>query len=215
MPYSVPSYGTSVAAVGHSVASEHFVESQLPLANELPSRGSLRDRARCAPLCLDEIVNSGPPLHHAAISTEVTSAPAPRTPPKAVNDSVVVLPAQTMSPESHQSALNLPRLLGNLHPNRGASSKHPHTHIAKQIDTRVSAPLQGSIDVQSSNGFEPCVPASPEGWPTLLTPNTLGNLRSSVQNTFVHVANLPHRHQLARVVHIRCLAIWDPLAICY
>lgn len=164
---------TNAVAVAPAVPPTQMQTYPLPTA---PREGSFRDRARCTQLCLDEIVTSGLPPTQQELGARSTLES--KLEPCASRN----LPARdvrTPSPQSQrQEEAPLPRLLGNLHARRAQFSKQTKL-VALSDHTSMANPEDWHV------------PPTPEAWPVLLTPGALGNLRSSVQNTFVHVAAPP------------------------
>lgn len=141
--------------------------------------GSLRERARCAPLCLDEIVMSGPSPNEQPRAQPVA---LPATEACSIEASPVML-GQTSPLQFQPQGQALPRLLGNLHGNMERFGKQAQALIPAHPQTPVTMHVQTPVGQM--------VPSTPEAWPMLLTPSTHGNLKSSVQNTFVHWAAAP------------------------
>jgi len=154
------------ATTGHAAACPAALQS---------SERSFRDRAPRTQLCLDDAIGSEPPPPQHAPAVYSMMASEHETTP---------IDVRTPSPRSllSQREEKLPRLLGSgtLQARRNRfSSNAKLTSLSDQaeLDPIVRTPTAEFIPL----------PPTPEAWPTLLTPGTLGHLRSSVQNTFVHM----------------------------
>jgi len=149
-----PAYNLSSGVIGQAPAMVPVAMGQVqqrapspPAAP--PGKALLRDRARVAPLCLDDIIAPmpAPTVQSATQSIEASGR------------------GQTLSPLSQHPGQALPRLLGNVH-----GSHSNQSEFRKQPQALVPQNLLGTPKGYMTSAL--VSPPTPEAWPTLLTPST-------------------------------------------